>query len=599
MPVPSSISDLSATPSLNSPAGTESPSTVDDYLRTHAAFIKQVDGGAVKAADLAATGGSALVGYDGGTAQDVFDGAKPVANYTALRAYTGRATGVRITQSGLAGFFQRDDTDTTSADNGGTIIVDASGRRWNRLFTGAVNVKWFGAVGNGSTNDTDAIQRSHNASYDVYYPSGGYLVSGKIQIRTGSRIQGASAGKTVVYLAGAMAGVEDSVYEVVVAAADFITQHGGIIIRDIFFNGNGYFGHGLLLRNIRFPIFDNVWIMNFNGAALLLDYVEEGDFNFLNINACGRTGGSANVSADTLYGQITFDKTAAVYAASNNNFLRFNNCTVANGNCSGDWFIKAASPSRIFINNCQSELSGGARFNRDWLHGNGQGGVFFLDACDVDGYRNVLNAAQYLEAYVSNARWGANTAAFSGENGTGSLSIVGSSISSISSTAATSLMRIIGTSFSDIVLDYPAGTTQISDCLGTSITTSNLGSGPVGLFSNIKLSGNLTTNGVWVNLPYVFLNVDVAGTLTIDSYSTSFIGGSVATYGNVNPDSRYEPRVFRVGSIDYGMAAPTAGYYKRGSIVYNTVPSASGAIGWVCVAEGAPGTWKTFGAIAA
>lgn len=72
MPVPSSISDLSTTPSLNSPAGTESPSTVDDYLRTQAAFIKQVDDkatGTVKSADLAATGGSALVGYGDGTVE--------------------------------------------------------------------------------------------------------------------------------------------------------------------------------------------------------------------------------------------------------------------------------------------------------------------------------------------------------------------------------------------------------------------------------------------------------------------------------------------------------------------------------------------------
>lgn len=39
MPVPSNISDLSTTPADNSPQGTESPSTADDYLRTHAAFI--------------------------------------------------------------------------------------------------------------------------------------------------------------------------------------------------------------------------------------------------------------------------------------------------------------------------------------------------------------------------------------------------------------------------------------------------------------------------------------------------------------------------------------------------------------------------------
>lgn len=42
MPVPSAISDLSTTPGLNSPSGSESPSTIDDYLRTHAAFIRQV-----------------------------------------------------------------------------------------------------------------------------------------------------------------------------------------------------------------------------------------------------------------------------------------------------------------------------------------------------------------------------------------------------------------------------------------------------------------------------------------------------------------------------------------------------------------------------
>lgn len=52
MPLPASISDLSTTPSLNSPAGSESPALVDDYLRTHAAFIKQVnDATALKAAD--------------------------------------------------------------------------------------------------------------------------------------------------------------------------------------------------------------------------------------------------------------------------------------------------------------------------------------------------------------------------------------------------------------------------------------------------------------------------------------------------------------------------------------------------------------------
>ncbi len=47
MPVPSTINDLSTTAGANYPAGTESPSTIDDYLRAHAAFIATLRDGKV------------------------------------------------------------------------------------------------------------------------------------------------------------------------------------------------------------------------------------------------------------------------------------------------------------------------------------------------------------------------------------------------------------------------------------------------------------------------------------------------------------------------------------------------------------------------
>ena len=49
----------------------------------------------------------------------------------------------------------------------------------------------------------------------------------------------------------------------------------------------------------------------------------------------------------------------------------------------------------------------------------------------------------------------------------------------------------------------------------------------------------------------------------------------------------------------YGTAAPTTGTWTRGDILWDTAPSAGGTIGWVCTTSGTPGTWKTFGAIAA
>jgi hypothetical protein len=49
MPVPSAITDLSATAASNSPAGTDSPSVLDDIQRAHAAFIRQLHDGTTKA----------------------------------------------------------------------------------------------------------------------------------------------------------------------------------------------------------------------------------------------------------------------------------------------------------------------------------------------------------------------------------------------------------------------------------------------------------------------------------------------------------------------------------------------------------------------
>lgn len=49
----------------------------------------------------------------------------------------------------------------------------------------------------------------------------------------------------------------------------------------------------------------------------------------------------------------------------------------------------------------------------------------------------------------------------------------------------------------------------------------------------------------------------------------------------------------------YGNAAPTAGTWLKGDIVWNIAPDAAGVPGWVCVTDGTPGTWKAMANVAA
>lgn len=104
-------------------------------------------------------------------------------SYAELRAYTGSGTTVDITTSGIWGRFHRVDSDTTSLDNGGTVLVGASNRRWKRQYTGGVHVEWFGAKGDGTTNDTAAFQAAVNFGGEVNAIGGKYKIDSRVSIK--------------------------------------------------------------------------------------------------------------------------------------------------------------------------------------------------------------------------------------------------------------------------------------------------------------------------------------------------------------------------------------------------------------------------------
>ena len=100
-------------------------------------------------------------------------------NYTTLRAYVGTSSIIQVVAEGISGLFR---VVTSGTDNGGTLIVATDGRKWQRVYHGGLDVKWFGAVGNGVTDDTVPIQTAIDTCYslnagEVYFPIGTYAVT--------------------------------------------------------------------------------------------------------------------------------------------------------------------------------------------------------------------------------------------------------------------------------------------------------------------------------------------------------------------------------------------------------------------------------------
>lgn len=70
------------------------------------------------------------------------------------------------------------DAAAVDADNGGTIIAPSAGAgRWKRIYSGALNVRWFGAKGDGTTDDTAALQAAFNMRGAIRLPAGQYVIS--------------------------------------------------------------------------------------------------------------------------------------------------------------------------------------------------------------------------------------------------------------------------------------------------------------------------------------------------------------------------------------------------------------------------------------
>jgi len=92
---------------------------------------------------------------------------------------------IYTTNPGQEGIWNYDANDLVSVDNTGTVLVTADGKRVKRLIDTSINVKWFGAKGDGITDDRVAFVAACMNGRTIMLPEGYTFLIGATVTLTG------------------------------------------------------------------------------------------------------------------------------------------------------------------------------------------------------------------------------------------------------------------------------------------------------------------------------------------------------------------------------------------------------------------------------
>lgn len=498
---------------------------------------------------------------------------------------------------------------STGTSNGGTVFAGSSGY-WNRQYSGAVNVKWFGAVGDGIADDTIAIQNAI-AHGSIYLSNGNYLISSLLTL------------PLIVVSDGA-----------IITGADCQWRE----IKKVSFNGK------ITFDNL---IIDSVWESNFSGQifcstiTIKSTNVSWGTFwnKFDFIQTTGlfeiNVDGGQSVNQNTFQNvkcagglKISGANTSGIREAHNNIFTNIDTtganltslsgttgCHIVNdsnlnqANTIHNWYAES-SGSRLIVGNwnvlgsnidstSQAILIGR---NNHFLFagGTGRNGDFFAGTpinCAKGGSWDILaNNGRPIEVSFTGGMSVATTAQTTSPDGN-----------------PMALVCTATGTFQSITIPYVLSSNSAVS-FSAYVKLENLTTGTIELYkggSNVSIGRTLTPlNNNWYLLRasgdggYIGDGVS-SGSGYIRIYLTTSSLPSPApifTLGSfflANEQTGFLPRYIHGRKTAYGTAAPTTGTWSLGDIVYHTAPTAGGFTGWICTTAGTPGTWKTFGAITA
>jgi hypothetical protein len=517
-----------------------------------------------------------------------------------------------------------------------------------------VSVKDFGAVGDGVTDDTVAIQAALTASRSVFFPAGTYL------------------------FAGVTVAADRSVFSNSGATLKLKALASGVYTPLFSLTGNNVSFNGLYFDGNRANQFANGWSDSFDGgpgglgrsnrAAIEADSALTGltitDCNFkefyaasiavrdvsnIIIASCtfkdsyleGVFINATTAITDVVVNGCTFNNLytgdvtvqancivvqkctrASIYGNVADNFernlikLEICNTTVVSNNCvsnnRSDQFncfqAQGGGNNISFVNNVATDVKAGiyvgsgtyANLN---ISGNQLSGITSTgsvsDAIQVSG--TTTNARVQGNVIRNVKRYGVYV---SGEFK--NIDVSGNIVQNDTNTNVLSVLVDTTAAFAHGSVSI-TGNTLIGKQSANDGIVSILGTGTISalkITDNILLGAGAANNrAIWSTSALVVTSGLCANNVITDGlfvYLTATTASSVSFSNNRGALCYFKGALVGVNSriLDNASAAPTTGTYERGDVVYSSAPSAGGNIGFVCTSAGTPGTWKTFGAIA-
>jgi hypothetical protein len=287
----------------------------------------------------------------------------------------------------------------------------------------SVSVKDFGAVGDGSTDDTTAINAALDASTSVYFPAGTYIISAALTPLANTTISGAGMYATVVKVAASAAAT---------ISAISLSNVGNLTFRDFTIDGNKAARSGsatgnnitVLSSNNKFL---NIKCINAPNAGFIVDgqtYTADlNEFRGCVISSNGGVGLSQHTARNSNISQcefssnglenLTIDNTSHSCIVDGNRFFKhLGGC----GNIGWDDGDNSILSNNFIDNESDTTASVG---NRNGICVNAQAGITTLSSITGNTILNCVEYGIYLRDRSGTGGYSTGTAIITSNSITG------------------------------------------------------------------------------------------------------------------------------------------------------------------------------------